>query len=898
MKLAWSTLVLLTVSSVTIIMTTVSAASQLTPPIQPLLSISTESPTTSDAGTISTLDALQAPQIQVGVAGDKFDFRASVGTGIVEIGKGGGDQPGIKATLAEGTISYYLRGYPEANILSHTASEVVYRLNNNAKLKYTLSHDRVKEDIILLAPPEKPYFECDYKDERVERKATKAGGVSFEGDNASEPVELMAPVMYDSKGSSGKVEMDIKGGLLRLTLDAAFLKAATYPVTIDPTLVAGTGGQNATRFGTQHRIVVLSDGTLVTVFTGPPMSIVDCGTAESKSDCGETIYWASSTDDGSTWTSQPTGSYGGGATIETDGSDNLYLAYMTMLNASKPDDHGIFFRNGTFSPGPSYSWSSRKSIGTGRISHDPSIEIDNAGRIHILIDSHSHLGRKSTKVLWNYSADGGASWCGSPIDITLNEYTTTTTAGSLPSLGIDANDDLYATWNDGNGVFQVRRRAAGSWACTTANWGASPWASFGAIGSPADHSAKNAMMLHAKSIKVGGGEIALVLPADRSTTGTDYTLATSPTGAVASWTMTPGVNGSVAGDGWPALAEDRGEYYTFLKDTVGGSSNISYYRYAGGTLDTKQVLDSDPSASNNYPNVAHHSHNGRLHLIWTNGDVSPYSVKYGYLELPPNLPTGLIQYRSDHSTILSTGGVVTDDGTTKNLFLDMMMSSLSETSDTLTPQIEILPIGQAFTGVATYTGSPVVYSDSPVTGSVAVTGLSADVDYHWQGWVSNSGGSGYPLSYGSNPEISPDVSTLSYMIFSIDSTYNLDGSPGGGGVLFGSAPPNLSPFLIHSDADKHAIQVTSESNTSWSLFTGSDGDMIDGAKSIPISRLRWRDHGSSDLWRSFQTTPDAIFSSEPPTAGTTTRHDYELTIDWDDDPGSYSSILTYTLQGY
>jgi hypothetical protein len=255
-----------------------------------------------------------------------------------------------------------------------------------------------------------------------------------------------------------------------------------------------------------------------------------------------------------------------------------------------------------------------------------------------------------------------------------------------------------------------------------------------------------------------------------------------------------------------------------------------------------------------------------------------------------------MQYDSDHTTLISTGGT-TNNGVATNIFFDMSMSSVN-TTDTLTPKIEIRPIGTAFTGVATHAGSAVPFSGTPVTGSVAVTGLQAGGAYHWQAWITNSSGDSGKVSYGGNADPDGiDIILGTSISLRIDSTYNRDGTPGNNSVSFGIVDPRQSPFVIDTATERHAVQLTVVSDANWSLSTKANGNLLNSStgRSIAIGNLRWREHGSADTWVAFQTSPYAIFSNQTPTTGTTIRHNYRLTIGWTVRPGSYGTTLAYTL---
>lgn len=820
-----------------------------------------------------------------------YDFRANLRAAQVSFSNRGRPRPGASFESGNALLAFSLQTTDDSRVTQTTPNKIEFGLNGGAKVRYTATGDQVKEEIILSEPPQTGRFVFDYSESNLKRERSTNGGYRFLNDDEAEIFRMLPPSAADATGVKGEAELTIEGSELTLTVDRDFLMEATYPVTIDPTVVSTSGAATATAWPTQRKILSLTDDTLVTVFTGPPAQNANCGTGGANVDCGDAVYWARSTDDGTTWTSTATGAYGKVPSITRGVSNDLYLTYETVTSAAAGNGETMY-RKGTYSAGPSYSWSARKFIGSSSTTeHAPTAVVDSAGVIHVVFSDNTVSGAKRNRVYWTYSADSGTTFCATPVDITLSPYVAQHTAGTFPSIVVDSNNDLYVTWDNGNGTFRVRRRTAGSLACSTANWGGSEWATFTNAGSPYS-TTPNAMMFHSATIRPGGGQIAIVRPNRNTTTGMQYSLATSATGATASWTTTTGIDGSAAGDGYPSLAYHAGSYFAALKDSPSGYSNVALYRFQG-RLKPKLTMFRDASSVNSYPTAMPVSNKDRLHIVWTSGSGSPYAVKYDYVPLP-RMPTNLTQLAANHVDVIATGDTASD-GATTNLYFDMSMDS-SASNDVLIPNLEIRPLGTAFTGSTTDAGAPVDYSGSPVTGSIAVTGLTLDTSYHWQAWVSNATGDSVKVAYGSNPEASSDVTVASSMALSIDNTFNRDGTPGGGAVDFGSVPPDASPFLIHSDSGKHAVQLSVISNTAWDLTVASSGDLIDGVKTIPIGVLQWRSHASSDPWIPFDTSPSTILASQGPTAGTTIRHDYLLDISWDDLPGTYATTLTYTLQ--
>lgn len=120
--------------------------------------------------------------------------------------------------------------------------------------------------------------------------------------------------------------------------------------------------------------------------------------------------------------------------------------------------------------------------------------------------------------------------------------------------------------------------------------------------------------------------------------------------------------------------------------------------------------------------------------------------------LAPSPPSSLGQFKSDGSTSIQNGGQ-TDD-TTAMLKFSMLSNN---SSDLLTPQIEIQPIEAAFTNTVTNSGTAVSSSGSTVTGTVTVSGLTSGVQYHWQARVGNAAGQSAWVAKGQTPDFGVDT---------------------------------------------------------------------------------------------------------------------------------------------
>lgn len=137
----------------------------------------------------------------------------------------------------------------------------------------------------------------------------------------------------------------------------------------------------------------------------------------------------------------------------------------------------------------------------------------------------------------------------------------------------------------------------------------------------------------------------------------------------------------------------------------------------------------------------------------------------------PASPTALSQYKADGTTVITSGSFTNESIVVLKL---NMSSSVHNSSDLLTPQIEIQESDIPFTNTVTNSGDAVSYSDSDVTGIVTVTGLTSGKTYHWQARTSNPATQSTWVTMGGNPDFTVDTTAPSSPIsFPTTGTYSL-----------------------------------------------------------------------------------------------------------------------------
>ena len=118
----------------------------------------------------------------------------------------------------------------------------------------------------------------------------------------------------------------------------------------------------------------------------------------------------------------------------------------------------------------------------------------------------------------------------------------------------------------------------------------------------------------------------------------------------------------------------------------------------------------------------------------------------------PDPPSALGQFKTD-GTALAVGAWTNQT----SIVLKFTMVDATP-ADTLTPEVEIKPVGTAFTGAGLRAGTAVASTGAPVQGVVSVTGLTNGSQYHWRARTRDAAGqtSGW-VSFAGNAETVRDV---------------------------------------------------------------------------------------------------------------------------------------------
>jgi hypothetical protein len=361
-------------------------------------------------------------------ANEDYNFRSSLGPYEIKFNDKAKQGTSVRLGLDGKYLAFSLRG-GENITPSVQQNSLSFVISKTLQVNYSLVKDGVKEKIIFKAKPKKASLVFDFTSEGLDRRQ-ESDGYHFIDEKGEEIFWIPKPTVTDANNNPGKVELDITGQVATLKIDKAFLNQATYPVVIDPTIVATSTSARATGLSINRHIVRTSNGTLVLFYQS-----------------GGGIQYKTSTDDGVTWSDPVTVTPGTRAefAVWIDTADNIYIVYYhNGTNAY------IFFRKLTYSGG-SWSIGAERVVESGGIQRRyPSLVREDTGRIWVTYRYRRGFFT-SYSIRVKYSDDEGQTWSASTQLATTNRYGSSTLIiyGGFPAVFFEVNDNSlqWRTWN-------------------------------------------------------------------------------------------------------------------------------------------------------------------------------------------------------------------------------------------------------------------------------------------------------------------------------------------------------------------------------------------------------------------------------------------------------------------
>ncbi len=160
------------------------------------------------------------------------------------------------------------------------------------------------------------------------------------------------------------------------------------------------------------------------------------------------IYFASSTDGGSSWTTpnekvntDPTIQNQGKPSIAADSFGNLYLAWEDLRSGTNWD---IYFANSTDGGA---TWSNPNLIvnndTSARHQINPSIAVNSIGTVYAVWEDYR--SGTDSDIYFAMSTDGGATWTDPNVRIIIDA---TNATQWFPVIAVDSADNIYVAWQD------------------------------------------------------------------------------------------------------------------------------------------------------------------------------------------------------------------------------------------------------------------------------------------------------------------------------------------------------------------------------------------------------------------------------------------------------------------
>lgn len=279
---------------------------------------------------------------------EEFNYKADNG----RFGVGFSDKPqndaSVQLSTSQGTSLSF--GLASTDGVPRTVDEntIQFVPDPDIEVKYTVLDDRIKEDIILKAPPETNTFTFDF-DVTGLAMVRSPDGYHFFDAAGDEIFWLQEPTVKSLNSVAGTATLTISDSKMHLTVDQDFLDKAFYPVTIDPTIVGTSSSSAATAYTNSRRLVETSDANLALFYQ-----------------VGTDIVYRVSQNYGDTWGAPVIASASNSVQFDlvSDSANNIYLAYLDDSAASI-----IRFRKLTYAGSGSWTAGSQWAVesgGTGR----------------------------------------------------------------------------------------------------------------------------------------------------------------------------------------------------------------------------------------------------------------------------------------------------------------------------------------------------------------------------------------------------------------------------------------------------------------------------------------------------------------------------------------------------
>lgn len=319
-------------------------------------------------------------------------------------------------------------------------------------------------------------------------------------------------------------------------------------------------------------------------------------------------FWYSA--DGTTWTQNTAATISGAAAVEG------FAIEADSTNAYIIHDFGstIAVQKADLYPGTSFKWAPQVTVWSGGTYDNPVIERNRAGKVRVMVKqdsagNHSFLSKLSTGT--NDVSSFGSEETVDAASANSNKF------GTLVALD---DQDMYAVWIDGTAIEGKKN--------TNGTWDVSPTS----IATGVTGVTNNMSMVSNPTVD----EAYLTYMVSGDTV--EFKKYVDGTG----WGSAVAIDSTTGGD-YPTIAMDTNSKALYILWVR--SDDIFYKKgvgpYASTDWDSGATTLVSTGTGNHYLSTASQEGGGKLHLIWTQGTGSPWSVRFESIEQTPPLPATL-----------------------------------------------------------------------------------------------------------------------------------------------------------------------------------------------------------------------------------------------------------------
>ena len=645
-------------------------------------------------------DSTSSHSFEFGLDEDGKDFDTTVDTDQNKIRPKAKEKNGPKQTKLSPKFDKFkgLKGSKNT-----VASSVL-----NGYLSWTLTNNKLKEELILYAKPGTNIFSFWYKKSNLTLTKKADGRYSLFDSGGSEIYRILPPMAYDANGREGDMDMliDQTNEKIIFTVDQAFLDKAVYPINIDPSIIYQQGSAASTAYGNSRKVFRDSNGNLIAVYIDNSNDV-----RVSYINSGNTawVQYSSVMDNNAANV---------GAAIDSSG--NLHLALADYTDASL-----VYYIKVVISRTSGVIQSSGWTINS-RVQLETTTANNAIGRPSIIIDTGNdrpavawarfhNTGAPSGKVgyvRFTRCKAGGA--CTSTSDWIGANSANTTTGLVVDNVTADFDEEMHPvlvqmpdntggsyTYDNALYIWYTRVTTSNDLRYARATWDSvnSKWSAWTDVG------------LEASVLDTRERDLTAVRDNTNFRTVVGYTVSGPATNVFYRESNATGepktqINPTSTNYQDITLSVDASANYYLIGDDT-GAAQVLYKKYTG-SWGGQLILDrGDPNgdATNRYPAATVDDSGNYINVIYSKSGTTPALIAFAQIGLP-NAPSTLAQYDAS-KTVIATGGS-TNDGISTNLYLDLYGSSPSK-GDVFIPKVEVRDTSTTFTNAATTTGDSVIY---------------------------------------------------------------------------------------------------------------------------------------------------------------------------------------------